>query len=637
MTEPCFVSDFDKSETEQSIPERFEKQVSSYPDKLAVKSQTDQLTYRELNCLANRISRAILARCAQKNEPIALLLNQGIEMIAAIIGVLKACKFYLPLDPFYPKARLSTMIEDAQPRLIVTNHHNLSLANELDLAGGSILNLNAIDSHISTQNLSSSPSPNDLAYIFFTSGSTGRPKGVVDTHRNVLHNIMRYTRNLQICGDDKLTLLQSCSFSGSVSSLFCALLNGATVLPYDLLEDGLEELADWIIREEVTIYHSVPSIFRQLAVEGKHFSKLRYIRLEGDRASIRDIEFYQQHFPSSCTLVNGLGATECGIVRQYFIGRETPIAGSIVPIGYAVEDMKILLLDDMAQEVDIGCIGEIAVRSCYLAPGYWKSPDLTLAAFLNDPEEEDKRIYCTGDLGRMRADGCLEYLGRKDHQIKLRGLRIVPGEVEATLLSHPAVAQAVILLRHDDPENPRLIAYWVPQAPDQHSADSTSTTAPTTTAPTAAEQLRSFLAERLPYYMVPAAFVELTALPLTTNGKLDRQALPAPSFSGDLRQRIEPSIPLERQLHVLWAEVLGHADFGITDNFFLVGGNSLAATRLVARIEQTLGSAPPLTAVFQNPTIVGLVLLVEAADWEAERNEPTTAIPPATPIQFELP
>ena len=329
--------------------------------------------------------------------------------------------------------------------------------------------------------------------------------------------------------------------------------------------------------------------------------------------------------PSQTSLLHLYGTTEApgstGILysKREWIGQ--------VPIGKPLDNSIIRILNDELIPCPIGIPGELHIGGAGLARGYLNNPELTAEKFIPDPFSADStaRLYKSGDLASWNPDGTLAFHGRIDQQIKLRGFRIEPGEIEASLLAHPAVAQAVVLLRNDDPNNPRLIAYLVADASQPPSASASS------------EQLRAFLADRLPDYMVPAAFLQLETLPLTPNGKLDRKALPAPSFSGNLEQRVVPSTDLECQLHAIWAEVLGHSDFGITDNFFAVGGHSLAAARLVSRIEQAIGCAPTLAALFQNPSIAGLASLITIENGWDEASERDQAIPAAMPIQFELP
>jgi amino acid adenylation domain-containing protein len=596
LLSPASFITFAKSDIAQSIPQRFEHQVRTAPQRLAVKTVQHQLTYARLNRMANRVAQAILARRGPHAEPVALFLDQGAPLIATILGILKAGKFYVALDHTYPQARLADMLEDAQPGLIMTSTQHVSLANALFPHSDSVLNLETLDPHLSTAHPRLSIDPDSPAYIFYTSGSTGRPKGVVDTHRNVLHNIMRYTNSLRICADDRLTLLQSCSFSGSVSSLFGALLNGAAVFPCDVRAMGIPALASWLRQEALTIYHSVPSIFRQVAAAGEEFPAMRVIRLEGDQASWREVELYQQSFPATCVLVNGLGATECGLVRQFFIDKTTPVRGGVVPIGYAVHDMDIVLLDEAGQAVDVGEVGAIAVRSRYLALGYWRQPEATAAAFGADPYDAERRIYCTGDLGRLRPDGCLEHLGRQSFQHKIRGHRVDIAEIETALLAHDAIREAVVITRAEPSHEARLIAYVVPRT-------NTELTVST---------IRRHLAERLPDYMLPAVYVVLDALPLDANGKVARRLLPTPQPRRPSLDTpyVPPGTPLETALATLWADVLQLDRVGIHDHFFDLGGDSLLAMQLMTRVLHTLHVSLPLRSLLETTTVADMAIVL---------------------------
>ncbi|HUM15287.1 MAG TPA: amino acid adenylation domain-containing protein [Candidatus Nitrosotalea sp.] len=597
MTSAAPFRAFAKDAIEQSIGARFEEQVRRYPERLAIKSQRDAWSYAELNRIANRVAHAILAARGPAEEPVALVLEQGALLPATILGALKAGKIYVPLDPTFPRVRLGEMVEDAQATLVLADSRTRRLATEMAPGPIPVLDASALGAGVSSENPGLGIPPDANAYIYYTSGSTGRPKGVVDTHRNVLHNVMRYTNSLRISPEDRLTLLQGPSFSGAVSSMFAALLNGAAVFPFDVHREGVDRIAGWLRDEAITIYHSVPVLFRHMAMSGEPFPALRVIRLEGDRASGRDIELYQKHFSATCVLVNGLGATECGIVRQYFVRTDTPGLEGIVPIGYPVEDMEILVLDEAGHPVDAGQVGEIAVRSRYLVPGYWRRPELTSAAFTVDPADPGLRTYRTGDLGRMRSDGCLEHLGRTDFQAKIRGNRVEVAEVEAALLGVGAVKEVAVATRQDGSAEPRLVAYVVPGS---H------------TAPTVSE-LRRHLAARLPDYMIPSAYVILEALPLDANGKVDRRALPAPDGRRpELDEgHVEPRTLLEHQLARIWEAVLGIHPVGILDSFFDLGGSSLLAVQMMDQVERVLHRKVPLSVMLAGATIADLASAIQ--------------------------
>ena len=338
-----------KEEVEQSIPDRFEKIVAKYRDRVAVKTSNQTLTYDELNHAANRIACVILERCGKENERIALLMEQDASLIAAIIGILKAGKTYVPLDRYYPQARLASILEDSQPTLMVTNDRNLSLARQLVREAFQIINVDEIDSNASDLDLNRLISPDSLAWIIYTSGSTGKPKGVMQTHRNVLHETMNYTNGAHICYEDRLVLVSSPAFGDAVRTTYAALLNGAGLYPLDIKEEGIAALANHLIQQEITVYRSVPSVFRHLASalsEGKAVPKLRLIYLAGDSVSSTDVELYKKHFPRNSILVNGLGSTESLTFRWYFIDKETPCISKGVPVGYELQDKPVLLIND---------------------------------------------------------------------------------------------------------------------------------------------------------------------------------------------------------------------------------------------------------------------------------------------------
>jgi amino acid adenylation domain-containing protein len=596
MTTATFVR-FAKAEIEQSIPSRFERQVARHADRLAVRTASHSFTYRQLDALANAVAHGILARRGEGSEPIALLMEQGAPLIAAILGVLKAGKLYVPIDPSDPADRIEFTLSDAGAALVLADVAGAAAASTLLLPAPFVA---AFDDLVSAQP-ESSPSPSigagTPAYIYYTSGSTGRPKGVWDVHRNVLHNIMRYTNALEISPDDRLTLLQSPAFSGAVSSLFNALLNGAAVFPYDARKQGIgRPLGEWLAREGITMYHSVPTIFRSFLMGAVRFPAIRIIRLEGDAATKIDVALYKEHFEPHCRLAIGLGATETGISRQFFIDRTTTLSDGVVPIGYATEDMHGAVIDDDGREVEEDVVGEIAIRSRYLAPGYWNRGDLTNAAFRPGPAGDGERIYRTGDLGRMRAGQCLEYLGRKDRGYKIRGNRVEPAEVERALVSLDVVREAAVVTREVDPGVPRLIAYVVAAG----------------TSGVPVSQLRRSLAKTLPQYMIPTRFVFLDRLPVSANGKVDRQTLPAPDEVPFARPTgyVAPRDRVEVELVKIWEELLHTYPIGITDDFFDFGGDSLSAAELLTAMESMTTTAfPPATAV-EAPTIAQLAELV---------------------------
>jgi amino acid adenylation domain-containing protein len=588
---------FNKADIEQSIPARFEQQVQRHSHRLAIRDQKQDFTYSELNGMANNLAWAILDLLGNEPEPIALLLDQSSSLVASILGILKAGKFYVPLDPQDPPARNARVQKEVQPRLIITTHPYQALAHQLAGVSQKVLSLETLELCPKVENPSSSPGPESLAYVYFTSGSTGRPKGVVDNHRNVLHNVMRYTNSLRINTEDSLSLIQGPAFSGIVSSLFGALLNGAVICPYNLRLEGTYNLAEWLNEAEITIYHSVPAIFRSFLRDGRQFPLIRLIRLEGDRASRTDVELYQQCFSSTCLLVNGLGTTETGLCRQYFINKKSSITDKILPVGYPVADMDIMLLDEAGLEVAKNQSGEIAVKSRYLSLGYWQQPELTQVSFFGDPEGGETRVYRTGDLGRLRPDGCLEYLGRKNFQLKVRGQRIAPVEVEQALLELVLISEAIVITLENSKGEAELVAYLV-CVPG--------------TEPSVAD-IRRQLQHRLPDAFIPARYVFLNNLPMTSDGKIDRRSLPEPEASQPVfaETYIAPKSGLEQTIAGIWSEVFALDRVGLYDDFLALGGDSIKAMQIISRLRRHLKTELTFITLFNNPRLIDLVNQIE--------------------------
>lgn len=578
---------FLKEEIEQSIPDRFEMQVHKHRTDLAIGTSTNSLTYEGLNAFTNRIAHAILASDTPRGDPVALLFEQDSPQIAAILGVLKSGGIYVPLDTGYPITQLENILTDSGARLILTDAANYSQAIELANGQRKIIEVeNEIDK-FSRDNPSLQVSADTPAYIYYTSGSTGKPKGVVDDHRNILHNVMRYTNNLKITHHDRLTLLQSSGFSGAVSNIFCSLLNGAALFPIDLHRAGIEGLADCINSESITIYHSVPSIFQRLLKGGQDFKTLRIIRLEGDRATLKDLSLFQQHFNHDCLLVNGLGATETGITRQYVANTQSRPSGNHLPIGFATEDMQTLLLDENGDEVVPGEVGEIAIRSRYLARGYWRQPELTSACFISNPDQPDERTYLSGDLGCLNSNDELIYLGRKDLRHKFKGEWIDTETIELELSSDDKIEQSLVDVRVDDRGISRIVAYVV---------------APKGAVTSVSELRKKLVKAGIKESIIPTAFMKLDALPLDANGKVSRRNLPEPHQA--LRSSYAPAgTETERRVAEAFASVLGYSRVGRNDDFYALGGDSIDVVSVCRELEKNLSSTLPL-ALFSHATTV---------------------------------
>ncbi|NEQ82651.1 MAG: amino acid adenylation domain-containing protein, partial [Moorea sp. SIO2I5] len=455
---------FEKSEIEQSINRRFESQVARYPHHIAVKTSECELTYDTLNQAANRLAHQILQQCPPEQELVPILFEHGASMVVAILGVLKAGKGWVPLASSYPQVRLETILSELNASVLITNQRNLNLTEVLLPNREQIINIDEIDPHLSGDNLDICASANAIACVLYTSGSTGKPKGVIHSHCNLLHLIRRGTNALKIDANDRLSLLPSYSHIGGTNNIFRALLNGAMLLPYDLNEKGLVGLSTWLIEEKITIYHSVPTVFRHFIntlKEDDTFPDIRAIHLGGEPVYKYDVDLFKQYFFDSCLLLNNLGCTELSSYRQYFIYSDTKLPSNIVPVGYKTEDVEVLLLDENGKEVATGCTGEVVLRSPYLALGYWQQAEQTNAAFFPDPEFLDRRCYKTGDVGYFLPDGCLVHVGRKDFQVQIQGYRVEIAEIEAVLFEHQKVKEAAVK-HQDNGEEKKLVGYIVP-------------------------------------------------------------------------------------------------------------------------------------------------------------------------------
>ena len=582
-------------ELERSISDRFEEQVEKDPEHLAIRTRTHALTYEQLNRGANVIARQILSRRGGAQEPVALLFENDAPMIEAILGVLKAGKIYVPLDPSLPSARLSYIVQDSESCVLLTNTRNSALAASLAESRIPVVDVNELDRQSGADNPGAAVSGDSLSWIIYTSGSTGQPKGVVQTHRNLLHFVRNYTNGLSLTASDRLSLLFSFAVNGAAHEMFCGLMNGASLHPFDVKTQGFDGLADWLLSERVTTYASVPTVFRHFCERlagGEDFSDLRFIKLIGEPVSKRDVELYQRLFPATCRFINRLGSTETGTIRWYFIDKDTRIAGSSVPVGYPVADNEIALLDDSNKPVPEGEIGEIAVKSRYLSPGYWRKADHTSKVFIDDGGESNERIYLTGDLGRLLPDSCLVHMGRKDFQVKIRGHRIETGEIEAAVLSLTEAKEVIVMPRDDARGEPRLVGYLLMAGRPKPNAVA----------------LRRALAARLPAYMIPSSFVMLDTFPTAPNGKVNRGALPQPDSS---RPNLETpfaaaSNEIEQKIAEVWSDILGVDPMGVHDNFFDLGGHSLAAARIVSRLSDAFAQNLSLTALFESPTVASL-------------------------------
>jgi amino acid adenylation domain-containing protein len=618
---------------EQSVTELFERQVERTPAAIAVVFGEQELSYEDLNGRANRLADQLLVRGVGPETIVALALERSAELIVALLAILKAGGAYLPLDPALPPLRIGQILADAAPAVVIG-------AAGWDLPSGFDRPMVLLRLDDPALGMGSQPAEapvrmasrvDQLAYLTYTSGSTGTPKGVLIEHRGILRLLDPGRCSYALSDQDRVLQLAPLAFDAATFEIWGALLNGATLVMAPPGQLALAELGLLLVEQRISTVWLTAGLFHAMVEEQLGaLVKVRQILAGGDVLAPGAVQRLLDHLPAGQRLINGYGPSESTTFTccHPMAASELVDRGG-VPIGRPIAGTVVRVVDRGGQLCPIGVPGELQIGGAGLARGYLNNPGLTDRHFIPDLWAEDRcsRLYKSGDLVSWEGDGTLAFHGRIDQQIKLRGFRIEPGEIESQLLRHPWVSQASVLLHRDEAENGRLIAYWVASASASASVSGPggevaeraagSSTAEGSGAKGgcggSSDALRAFLVERLPEYMVPAAFVELAELPLTRNGKVDRQALPAPSFGGEEAERFEPRTELEQQLHGLWAEVLGHDDFGITDHFFQVGGHSLAAARLVARLGEGSGQAVSIASLFQHSTIAGLAGLLAAA------------------------
>jgi tyrocidine synthetase-3 len=578
------------------IIEKFEKQVEGFPGKLAVKAGEQALTYAELNRRANQVAHEILAinKAAAVNMNtsntfiVALLFEHGADVIVGIIGTLKANKTYVILDVNYPDKRLSNILEHSEASVILTNRINQPLAESLAVQSAKrmrVITIENIDSETAGDNINRETAGSRPAYILYTSGSTGNPKGVVQNHQNILYFIHHWTQRFSITSADRIALLASLSHDGAVPDIFGALLNGAALYPYDLKErNSITGLAAWLLREKITIWHSVPTLYRYFVREltgNEGFPHLCLVVLGGEEVKKPDVTMFKTYFPYS-SFANIYGQTESTVNSIWLLSRDDPFKRII--IGEPIGETGIFLVDDHKNLVEEIGPGEIVIASEHVAPGYWQDEESSKRVFTRDSELG--RLFWTGDLGHLNADGTISIKGRKDFQVKIRGFRVESGEIESILLKHPGVKEAVAIAREDEKGENYLCAYITADTPLSSPA------------------LREFLSAELPDYMIPRYFVSLEKMPLIASGKVDRNALPEPDRSAQPTTGYEPPVnEIQEKLIIMWQELLETENIGIHANFFELGGHSILIITLISKIYQIFNVELQLRDVFDYPTI----------------------------------
>jgi amino acid adenylation domain-containing protein len=621
---------FDVNQTTRAYPfetgyvELFERQVELHSQRSAASCQGDCWTYARLNARANRIAHELLAAGIAPDDRVAIWLPRGLEFLASVLGILKAGAGYVPLDPLHPEQRVAAILRSSRARAVVTcDSFADRLTALLPELGPEIrpamLRVDAILGEDTSQSNPNIPShPHQAAYVIYTSGSTGTPKGALIDRRGMLNNQLSKIPLLQLTPDDVIAQTASQCFDISVWQFLAPLLVGARVdiVPDEVAQDP-ESLLRHVAAVGITVLQSVPSMIQgMLMTERFNLARLRWLIATGEALPASIARQWLASYPR-IPLVNAYGPAECSDdVAMHVQKAPLPEAANMVPLGSPTDNNRLYVLDATLELATIGAVGELYVAGVGVGRGYVGDVAGTVTRFIANPyaQEAGERLYRTGDLARYRSDGALEFLGRCDHQVKVRGLRIELGEIETRLMEHPDVLEAVVLAPELRRDERNLVAYVVLRSTEIESSE---------------QGLQDHLRRTLPGYMVPKHFVHLPALPRNRNGKVDRGALPSVDYSARPRENIAPRDAVEARLASIWKELLTLDLVSIEDDFFALGGHSLLATQVMSRVRREFGVTLPLRSLFELPTIAKLAALIrskQVAEPESERSQRLEAL-----------
>ena len=614
----------------------FENQVEQSGNNTALISGDNEITYQELNARVNQLAHYLIKRGIKPDTLVGVMVERSFDMIVSLLGVLKAGGAYLPLDPNYPTERLQFMIQDSGIELLVTsdNLNEDGYTEELDVV--------YIDREWSEITLESSKNPevytdfNNLIYVIYTSGSTGLPKGVAVRQKSLINHALVLISTLEMTAEDRMLQFISLSFDAAAEEIFPTLLSGAAlVLPSREDEILGAELINYSAKNKISIIHlpvpiwnqvldevvasgiRIPASLRVLQVGGESIAMdklLTWCDLVENQADLKPIKLINAYGPTEATITSTLFKCECNVdfLSMY----------KTLPIGKPISNTKALILDNNMKPLPLGAPGELYIGGVGLARGYLHHPDISSDRFVLDPfsDVDGARLYRTGDLARYLPDGNIEFLGRTDFQVKLRGYRVELGEIEVVLREHPEVRDALTMIREDSPGDRLLVGYFIPEVADDSGVKKIE-----------GAELRSYLLERLPQYMVPGIYIQLDKFPLTPSGKIDRKAFPEPPGERptSLIEFVSPRNAVEEIVAGVWMEVLGIEKIGVHDNFFDLGGHSLKATQLLSRLRQTFDIDLALREVFEAPTVAGTSVAISTALAEKQGE---SAAPPITTI-----
>jgi amino acid adenylation domain-containing protein len=585
----------------------FEQQAAVRPEATAlVCPGMPPLTYGQLNARANQLAHYLQEQGVGPETRVGICLERATDLVVGLLGILKAGAAYLPLDPTYPTERLAFMLEDAQVGMVITHRHLVAQLGIPTARWYCLDEMGPVCDDLADANPQSAVAPENLAYVIYTSGSTGTPKGVLITHANVVRLFAATQDWFHFNEQDVWTLFHSHAFDFSVWELWGALLYGGrlVIVPY-WLSRSPDDFHALLASERVTVLNQTPSVFHQLVQADARAGadrelSLRLIIFGGEALDLAHLRpWFERHGDRTPQLVNMYGITETTVHVTYHPITIADLAQAGSPIGVPIPDLQTYILDQNLQPMPVGVAGEILIGGAGLGRGYLNRPALTAERFIPDPfsNRPGARLYRSGDLGIYLKDGSIKYTGRLDHQVKVRGFRIELGEIEAVVSSHPGVRESIVVARQTPAGDRRLVLYVVPHgAPDNALR----------------ETLRAFLKERLPAYMIPAAMVMMAALPLTGNGKIDREALPEPAKEVSEDSYDAPRTPIEEIVAAIFADVLEADRVGLSDDFFELGGHSLLAAMAVTRVRETFNIRLEARRMFESPTVAGLAAYIQA-------------------------
>ena len=604
---------------ELSLSANFERTARLYPNRPALGSITWKANYAELNAAANRLAHALMRRgvCGDR---VAVLMAHDSPLLAVMVALVKAGRIGLVLNPADPETRHRQLLDDAQAFAIVTDAQNQLRAAELALPGSDVLTFDPVAFEGPDENPRLAIPAGSTAYLIYTSGSTSGPKAVMRTHRHLLHNTIRQNGVMEIGPNDRLTLFASPSGGQGITTAWSALLFGAALCPFPVIQRGFNRLVEFLQRERITVYRSSASLFRQLmrtVPDHVCFPHVRVVRLSSEPATSDDFKMFQKHFSASSTFVHSLSSSETGNMALLRLSRDAVVPHGQLPIGTASQDIEIVLLDDQGLPVRPGEVGEIAIRSRFMSAGYWQNDVLTSERF-SGKEDDGRQLYRTGDMGCFNPEGLLVHAGRKDARIKLRGYRIELSEIEAALSRLPAVDTAVVDTVERGANEPQLVAHVVLRP-------GRSTTG---------GAIRRALRAKLPSHMMPTTILFLDQLPFSTHGKIDREMLRGMSTSPAAAHSLDvPRTSTERLLAGIFAEVFEVREVGRNDDFFDLGGDSLVGAVIAAKVNAALGIDVDLGLFVEHPTLAELAeVLDEERRGGSGRRGPLLRVPRNRPL-----